>query len=107
MSNAHTGLLVLVSSAVTWALRALPFAALAPLRHSAIVRYLSLHMPVGVMAMLSIYALHMATTSTPRQVGWLIISVVVTVGAQLWRQQAVLSIVLGTACYATLMSALS
>ncbi|PRC41422.1 branched-chain amino acid ABC transporter, partial [Mycobacterium sp. ITM-2017-0098] len=35
--NGYIALLVLVSSAVTWALRALPFAALAPLRESRVV----------------------------------------------------------------------
>ena len=32
--NAYIALLVVVSAAVTWALRALPFAALAPMRDS-------------------------------------------------------------------------
>lgn len=36
---------VLVTAAVTWGLRALPFAALTPLRASRTVRYLSARMP--------------------------------------------------------------
>jgi ABC-2 type transport system ATP-binding protein len=44
---------VAVSAAVTWGLRALPFTALAPLRASAAVGYLSARMPLGVMVILS------------------------------------------------------
>lgn len=46
---------VLMSSAVTWALRAAPFAALAPLRHSALLPYLNENMPVGIMTILVFY----------------------------------------------------
>ena len=40
---------VLVASAVTWALRALPVGLLAPLRNSELIRFLGDHSPVGVM----------------------------------------------------------
>ena len=102
--NAHIALLVGVSAAVTWALRALPFAVLAPMRHSTVVRYLSVHMPVGVMLMLAIYTLHGAQRDTPREVLFLVIGVVVTAGLHLWRRQALLSILVGTAVYVALMS---
>ena len=39
--NGYIALLVGVAAAVTWALAGLPFAALAPMRHSAVVKYLS------------------------------------------------------------------
>jgi branched-subunit amino acid transport protein AzlD len=45
--NTYIALLVVVSVAVTWAIRILPFAVLAPMRDSAVVKYLSVHMPVG------------------------------------------------------------
>lgn len=48
---------VAASAAVTWALRALPFAALAPLRASGTVRYLSTRMPAGIMVILLVYCL--------------------------------------------------
>lgn len=104
--NAYILLLVGVSAAVTWALRALPFAALAPMRHSATVRYLSVHMPVGVMVMLAIYTLHSAPRETSRDVLWLVVGVVVTAGLQLWRRQALLSILVGTVVYVALVSTL-
>jgi branched-subunit amino acid transport protein AzlD len=102
--NGYIALLVAVSAAVTWALRALPFAALAPMRNSRIVAYLSVHMPVGVMLMLAIYTLRTPAGTSALQSVWLAVAVVVTVGVHLLRRQALLSILLGTACYVTLMS---
>lgn len=105
--NGHIALLVAVSAAITWALRALPFAVLAPMRHSAVVRYLSIHMPVGVMVMLAIYTLQTAAHETSRDVLWLAVGVIVTAGLHLWRRQALLSILVGTAVYVALVSTLA
>lgn len=102
--NAYIALLVVVSSAVTWALRALPFAALASMRDSAVVRYLSLHMPVGVMLMLAIYTLTTVAGDTGRQLAWLVVAVAVTAGLHLWKGHALISILVGTSCYVALMS---
>lgn len=102
--NGYIALLVVVSAAVTWALRAMPFAALAPLRESRVVKYLSVHMPVGVMAILTIYTLHTVVGSTSAQLLWLVLAVAVTAGLHLWRGHALVSILVGTTCYVTLMS---
>ena len=102
--NGYIAVLVAVSAAVTWMLRALPFAALAPLRDSAIVRYLSVHMPVGVMVILAAYTLGTVAGDTPVQLLWLVLAVTVTAGLHLWRGHALLSILIGTTCYVTLMS---
>lgn len=105
MSGAgHIALLVAVSAAITWALRALPFAMLAPMRHSAIVRYLSLHMPLGVMVMLALYTVRPAPDAGTRQLLWQLIAVATTVGVHLWRRHALVSILVGTAVYVVLMS---
>ena len=100
----HIAALVVVSAAVTWALRALPFAVLAPMRHSAVIRYLSLHMPLGVMAMLALYTVRDVPQTPGRQQLWLLIAVLVTAGLQLWRRHALLSIFVGTGIYVALMS---
>lgn len=100
----YIALLVAVSAAVTWALRALPFAVLAPMRHSAVVRYLSLHMPLGVMVMLAMYTIRDVPEAVGRQQLWLIIAVLVTAGLQVWRRHALLSIFAGTGIYVALMS---
>ena len=102
--NGYIAVLVLVSAAVTWALRALPFAVLAPLRHSRVVRYLSVHMPVGVMAMLAVYTVRTVAGDTATQLLWLVLALAVTGGLHLWRGSALLSILAGTTCYVTLMS---
>lgn len=102
--NGYIAVLVVVSAAVTWALRALPFAALAPLRHSRLVTYLGVHMPVGVMLILAIYTVQTVAGETTLQRLWLVVAVGVTAGLHLWRGNAVLSILAGTACYVVLMS---
>ena len=102
--NGHIAVLVAVSAAVTWALRIVPFGVLAPMRHSAVVKYLSVHMPVGVMVMLALYTLRHAPESGARELGWLLIAVAVTIGLHLWRGHALVSILAGTAVYVVLMS---
>ena len=102
--NGYILLLVVVAAAITWALRALPFAALAPMRHSAVVKYLSVHMPVGVMVMLAIYTLRPAVSGGGVQLVWLAVAVAITAGLHLWRGHALVSILVGTAVYVVLMS---
>lgn len=87
---------------VTVLLRALPFAVLSKLRGSAVVAWLGLAMPVGVMTVLVIYSLH----STGSSDGFMpvILGVLFTVALHLWRRNATLSILLGTAFYAILVN---
>lgn len=95
---------VLVTAAVTWALRALPFAALAPLRASRTVQYLSARMPAGVMVILLVYCLrdlprtHAHTALAP------LTSLTVTATLHLWRRNALLSILGGTTTHVLLTS---
>ncbi|MFC9427099.1 MULTISPECIES: branched-chain amino acid transporter permease [unclassified Streptomyces] len=96
---------VAVSAAVTWALRALPFAALAPLRASGTVRYLSTRMPAGIMVILLVYCLRDLPLTEPRVIAPSA-ALAVTVGLHLWRRNAVLSIVGGTAVHVVLASTL-
>lgn len=92
----HVAALVVVGAAITWALRALPFAVLAPMRRSPAVRYLGLHMPLGIMVVLAIYTLREIPGSgaVPRWAA--VAALAVTVGVHLWRRSALLSIVAGT-----------
>ncbi|AJC60267.1 AzlD domain-containing protein [Streptomyces sp. 769] len=94
---------VAVSAAVTWALRALPFAALAPLRASATVQYLSRRMPAGVMVILLVYCLRDLPVTEPRALAPLT-ALAVTIGLHLWRRNALLSILGGTAVHVVLAS---
>ena len=94
---------VAVSAAVTWALRALPFAVLAPLRSSRIVRYLSTRMPAGVMVILLVYCLRDVSWTAPSAFAP-IVALAVTAGLHLWRRNAALSIVGGTAVHVLMAS---
>ncbi|MEV1177973.1 hypothetical protein AB0J09_57255, partial [Nonomuraea sp. NPDC049784] len=63
-----TGYLIAVLAIVftiTLALRAVPFAVLRTLRTSAIVRQLSAWMPVGILAILAVTALHGTIVAEP------------------------------------------
>lgn len=93
--TAYAVVAILVAAAVTLALRALPFAALAPLRASATVRYLSTAMPVGVMVILVAYCLRDVPVTSREAVAPLS-ALAVTVGLHLWRRNALLSILGGT-----------
>jgi branched-subunit amino acid transport protein AzlD len=97
---------VAVSAAVTWGLRALPFTALAPLRASAAVSYLADHMPLGVMAILVSYTLRNLPLVHPAQALPDILALAATAGLHLWRHNAVLSIIGGTALAVALATGL-
>ena len=86
---------VLVTAAVTWTLRALPFAALAPLRAGATVRCLSTRMPAGVMVILVVHCLRDLPVTQPRAAAPPA-ALAVTVGLHLWRRKALLSTLAGT-----------
>jgi branched-subunit amino acid transport protein AzlD len=92
----HIAAMVAVSAAITWALRALPFAVLAPMRRSVAVHYLSLHMPLGVMVILAVYTLRGASSVDASRWWGTIAALAVTVGLHLWRRNALVSIVGGT-----------
>lgn len=97
---------VLVSAAVTWTLRAAPFAFLAPLRRSALLPYLNATMPVGVMTILVLYTLLSSASTSPGAGRWaaLAIATIVTAAIHLWRRNFVLSILIGTTLHTTLAS---
>jgi branched-subunit amino acid transport protein AzlD len=97
---------VLISSAVTWTLRAAPFALLAPIRHSALLPYLNENMPVGIVTILVVYTVrHVSPSLTPETLA-VAAGLAVTAGLHLWRRNAVLSVLGGTATHVALASAL-
>jgi len=98
---------VAVSAAVTWGLRALPFTALARLRASAAVGYLSARMPLGVMVILLAYTLRSLPLADSAQALPGILALAATVGLHLWRRNAMLSILGGTAVHVTLATAIA
>ncbi|WP_214403039.1 branched-chain amino acid transporter permease [Pseudonocardia lacus] len=95
---------VAVSAAITWTLRALPFALLAPLRRSPLVAHLGATTPVGVMAVLVAHTLRDVPLTAPSYGVPTAVALAVTVGLHLWRRDIVLSIVAGTAVHVVLLS---
>lgn len=97
---------ILISSLVTWALRAAPFALLAPMRRSALLPYLNDFMPPGLMVILVFYTVR----DTPVSITPLTIAVAAglftTAGLHLWRNNATLSVLGGTAAHVVLASTL-
>lgn len=95
---------VAVAAGVTWALRALPFAVLAPLQQSTLLPYIGDRLPAGVMIILVIYTLHDLDLVAPAVSVPAIVALVVTAGLHLWRGNAVLSLVAGTLTHVALAS---
>ncbi|GAA1847758.1 branched-chain amino acid exporter BrnE [Pseudonocardia ailaonensis] len=91
---------------ITFALRALPFAALAPLRRSALVARLAVWMPAGVLAILAASTLRNTLGQTDgRGVAFALAGVAVTAGVHLLGgRRTLLSVVLGTSTYVALVS---
>lgn len=95
---------VVVATAVTWTLRALPFALLAPLRRSGVVPCLATTMPAGVMAILVVHTLRHTALTVPPHGAAVGIALAATVALHLWRRNVVLSIAGGTAVHVVLAS---
>ncbi|MFE4002697.1 branched-chain amino acid transporter permease [Nocardioides sp. YIM B13467] len=98
---------VLVSAAVTWTLRAAPFAMLAPLRHSALLAYIGDRMPVGVMVILATYTLRDTDPVVLTSAGPAALALAITIGLHLWRGSMTLSIFAGTAAYVLVTSVIA
>ncbi len=101
---AYLASVVAVAAAVTWALRALPFVLLAPLRRSGVVPHLAATMPAGVMAILVIHSLRHTPLTTAPHGATAGIALAATVALHLWRGNVVLSIAGGTAVHVVLAS---
>ncbi|GHH10161.1 branched-chain amino acid transporter permease [Streptomyces lanatus] len=92
---------------LTLALRAVPFAVLGRLRDSAVVTRLAVWMPVGILAVLAVTALHGTLTTEPRGRWCALLAVAVTVGTHLaFGRRTIVSVGAGTAVYVLLLNAL-
>ena len=91
--------------AITFTLRALPFAILARLRDSKFVHIMALWMPAGILGLLAI-ALFYATYTAPDAVLWkLLTAVAVTIASHLLLgRRTLISIGLGTLTYVVLVN---
>ncbi|WP_369244202.1 branched-chain amino acid transporter permease [Streptomyces sp. R41] len=92
---------------ITLALRAVPFAVLRTLRTSVIVRRLSVWMPVGILAILAVTALHGTIAAEPHATWFARLAVAVTACVHLaCGRRTILSVGIGTAVYVVLVNAL-
>ena len=102
--NAYLLAASLTMFAVTFALRAVPFAILRPLRDSALIDYLSRHMPAGIMVILVVYTLRgVSLGETPHGLPEAL-AIAATVILHLTRRNAVVSILGGTTVYVLLVN---
>lgn len=103
----YVAVAILISASITWGLRALPFAMLAPLRDSRLLAYLSDRMPAGIMFILAAYTLRSTEPTALTSVGPPLLAIVLTVGLHLWRGSMTLSIFGGLAVYVALASTIA
>ena len=99
---------VITAGLVTFALRALPFAVLKPLRKSRFVKKLGEWMPAGILVILAIVMLEDSLTAAPGRIIPVVIASAVTVLTHLLtKRRALVSIAAGTACFVLLVNFLS
>jgi branched-subunit amino acid transport protein AzlD len=97
---------ILLAASITFALRALPFAAIEPLRSSRLAAGLSLQMPAGLMIILVVYLLRDVPSAAPTTALAAIGAALIVVGLQWWPSNALLSIFTGTAFYVLALNVL-
>jgi len=90
---------LLVMFAVTVCLRAAPFAVLSRLRGSGLLTFLATTMPTGVMVILTVYTLRDLPLTTTLYGLPALAGITATATLHLWRRNALLSIVAGTAAH--------
>ena len=98
-STAYMLTAIALAAAITFALRAAPFAVVAPLRSSRLMRDLARWMPGGLMVILLAYLLRGDVHQSASHAVLASLSLALVVGLHWWRSNALLSIVAGTALY--------
>ena len=93
-----------VAAGITWVLRALPFAVLAPLQESRLLPYIGDRLGVGVMIILVIYTLQDLDLVAPSISIPAAVALAVTIGLHLWRGNMILSLLVGTVTHVALAS---
>lgn len=94
-----------IAFTITLALRAVPFAVLRTLRSSPIVRRLSTWMPIGILAILAVTALHTTLAAQPHTTPDALFAVAATAIVHLASgRRTILSVGTGTALYIVLLN---
>lgn len=95
---------VLISAAITWAVRAVPFLFVSRLRESELLPHLGAVMPVGIMTILVFYTLRNTEIGANPVTLAASLGLAVTAGLHLWRRNAILSVLGGTGVHVAIMS---
>lgn len=101
--NVNALIAIGIMSLVTFVLRALPFVIFRNKKTPKYVSYLGKFLPYSVMAMLVVYCLKGIQILEGNHGLPELISVAVVALLHIWKKNTVLSIVVGTACYMTLI----
>lgn len=96
MNTMYLIAILAVAGLVTVLLRAVPFALLAPIRESRLIKWLDRRMAVGIMAILSVYTMMDVAWSDLQATVPTLVALVVTVGLHLWKHNLMISILSGT-----------
>ena len=97
-------LAALIMGGVTFALRAFPFVARHLIAHQPRIQALGQRLPVAMMVLLTLYAMGVHRWTGIAQGKAQILAVLLVAALQLWRGQAMLSILSGTFLYLALMN---
>lgn len=96
---------IALAGVITFALRALPFAMLKPLRRSKFVRSLGEWMPAGILLILAVVVLRDEIVARGSQWWMALVAIAVTVAVHLLGgRRTLLSIAAGTGCYVLLVN---
>lgn len=96
---------IAIAGAITVLLRALPFAILSKLRKATFVKKLGQWMPVGIMLILAAVTFFGELTARPATWWITVASLAVTIAVHyLTKRKTMWSVLVGTACYVTLLA---
>lgn len=104
MSNLDYFIAALIMAVVTFGLRAFPFVARGFIAHHKRMQVLGHRLPVAMMVLLTLYAMQVHHWSLPSDGYAQLFAVAVVAILQLWRRQALLSILSGTLVYMALVN---
>ncbi|ART80016.1 branched-chain amino acid transporter permease [Oceanisphaera avium] len=104
MSHLDYAIAALIMAAVTFGLRAFPFVARSLIAHHKRIQILGRRLPVAMMVLLTLYAMNVQHWQQLSAGYAQLIAVAVVASLQLWRGQALLSILSGTLVYMALMN---
>lgn len=97
-------LAVLISAAITWALRAVPFLLIERIRESDLLQDLNVNMPVGIMTILVFYTLRHTDVLHAAPLTATVAGLGITAAIHWWRRGPVLAVLAGTVVHVGILT---